>query len=94
MSKLLNCPFCDSRNVKWKNTCGAHYVICEDCESYGPMIRNAESNKKQKEKAIAKWNTRYDHFATKSLHANSCSCHVVANVSDTTNHLAPGSPAP
>lgn len=59
MSKdsLRECPFCGSENVEYKHGCGASYVTCNDCESYGPMIRtNNEIG--NKDKAIESWNGR------------------------------------
>ena len=94
MSNLLNCPFCNSGDVKTANTCGAIYVTCKSCESYGPMVRGTGGVKERIKAAEEKWNVRESHLASSNLHANSCSCHVVAKVSDTTNHLPLGSPAP
>ena len=68
MITLLNCPFCGSNNVKYQYTCGAGYVTCENCESYGAMIRSEENDVKRMQKAIEKWNTRLtqEFYMTKS----------------------------
>ncbi len=94
MSTLLNCPFCGSSNVKYQYTCGAGYVTCENCESYGAMIRSKKNDAKRMQKAIEKWNTRNDYFDSSNLQANVCSRHVVAKVSDTINQFPSGFPAP
>jgi Lar family restriction alleviation protein len=94
MNELLNCPFCGSNNVRYRYQCGARFVTCDACEAYGPMVRGEGRQPDHKEIAISKWNSRASHLTSNSLHANSCSCQEVANVSDTTNHLPSGSPAP
>ena len=94
MAKLMNCPFCGSSNVKCKYQCGAACVMCDNCDACGPIFRIPNNQRKQRKMAMEGWNCRKDHLASNSLHANSCSCQVVANVSDTINHLPPGSPAP
>lgn len=55
---LLPCPFCGGEHVESKHTCGASYVICQDCNACGPVHwTNSETRKKIK-KARRSWNRR------------------------------------
>ena len=58
MSLIAPCPFCAGINVEYRLTCGAGYVTCLDCESYGPMVRGDVDEARRHSQAIKKWNMR------------------------------------
>ncbi|NVZ11289.1 Lar family restriction alleviation protein [Allochromatium humboldtianum] len=58
MSLIAPCPFCAGINVEYRLTCGAGYVTCLDCDSYGPMVRDDVDEALRHSQAIKKWNMR------------------------------------
>ena len=58
INNLKPCPFCGSSNVVYKYTCGAGYVVCKKCESYGSLTRDIKDANERKIVSINKWNQR------------------------------------
>jgi len=52
VSELKKCPFCGGTNLVKHSTAEYHWIHCEDCSAYGPLVLWSED-----EKIV--WNTRH-----------------------------------